>query len=259
MAKGMGYAEMAEALQTTQEAVDGRVTELFRRLADEAGQGESRAVDELKRLHEAVVDREASARTLRSFVPSQVAERLAERGAAMLQEELGGHRALLRHPGVLDDRAAQGALGVVRERIGRAEDRHTASPWNLSIVPPCSTTTSAIAERCRPTTSAISRAGSRSAIVENPRMSLNRTVTSSSCWAIGRRRRRGGRRPAAGRTSGASRADASCSTTAACRRFSSSTRARRPPRLRRHAPEQLGHLAVDRLLRGAERARPSAS
>jgi class 3 adenylate cyclase/DNA-binding NarL/FixJ family response regulator len=88
MAKGMGYSEMAEALQTTPEAVDRRVTELFRRLADEAGQGESRAVDELKRLHEAVVDREASARTLRSFVPSQVAERLAERGAATLQEEL---------------------------------------------------------------------------------------------------------------------------------------------------------------------------
>jgi len=88
MAKGMGYAEMAEALQSTQEAVDRRVTELFQRLAEEAGQGESRAVDELKRLHEAVVDREASARTLRSFVPSQVAQRLAERGAATLQEEL---------------------------------------------------------------------------------------------------------------------------------------------------------------------------
>jgi adenylate cyclase len=88
MAKGMGYAEMAEALQTSPEAVDRRVTELFRRLAEEAGQGESRAVDELKRLHEAVVDREASARTLRSFVPSQVAQRLAERGAATLDEEL---------------------------------------------------------------------------------------------------------------------------------------------------------------------------
>jgi class 3 adenylate cyclase/DNA-binding NarL/FixJ family response regulator len=88
MAKGMGYAEMAEALETTQEAVDRRVTELFQRLAEEAGQGESRAVDQLKRLHEAVVDRETSARTLRSFVPSQVAERLAERGAAALQEEL---------------------------------------------------------------------------------------------------------------------------------------------------------------------------
>ena len=60
----------------------------------------------------------------------------------------------------------------------------TASPWNLSIVPPCAATTSAIAERCLPTTAATSRAGRRSAIVEKPRMSLNSTVTSTSCGSI---------------------------------------------------------------------------
>jgi class 3 adenylate cyclase len=43
-------------------------------------------VDELKRLHAAVVDREASARALRSFVPSQVAERLVT--APIEQEEV---------------------------------------------------------------------------------------------------------------------------------------------------------------------------
>jgi len=77
MAKGCGYAEMAEALGTTQEAIDTKVTALFQRLASEAGRGASQAVDELKRLHSAVVDSEASARTLRSFVPSQFADRLA--------------------------------------------------------------------------------------------------------------------------------------------------------------------------------------
>src|SRR5207248_8233838 len=77
MATGAGYAEMAETLGTTQEAIDRRVTELFRRLADEAGRGASHAVDQLKKLHAAVVDREASARQLRSFVPSQFADRLA--------------------------------------------------------------------------------------------------------------------------------------------------------------------------------------
>jgi class 3 adenylate cyclase/ActR/RegA family two-component response regulator len=71
MAKGVGYSEMAEALGTTQEAIDRMVTGLFRRLASEGN------VDEFKRLHTAVVDREASARALRSFVPAQVAERLA--------------------------------------------------------------------------------------------------------------------------------------------------------------------------------------
>jgi class 3 adenylate cyclase/ActR/RegA family two-component response regulator len=76
MADGLGYEEMAERLGTTQEAIDRRVTELFGRLATEAGGGTASAVDQLKRLHAAVVDREASARTLRSFIPTQVAERL---------------------------------------------------------------------------------------------------------------------------------------------------------------------------------------
>jgi class 3 adenylate cyclase len=66
-----------------------RVTGLFQRLAEEAGGGTARAVDELKRLHAAVVDREASARTLRSFLPAQVAERLRSvPSAEKLQEEV---------------------------------------------------------------------------------------------------------------------------------------------------------------------------
>jgi len=89
MAKGYGYAEMADALGTTPEAMDRQVTGLFRRLALEGETGGTQAVDELKRLHEAVVDREASTRTLRSFVPSQVADRLAASpGKAIGQEEL---------------------------------------------------------------------------------------------------------------------------------------------------------------------------
>jgi adenylate cyclase len=89
MARGLGYEEMAEALGTTQEDIDGRVTDLFRRLADDAGRGAAGAVDELKRLHAAVVDRETSARALRSFVPTAVAERLKSvPSAEKLQEEV---------------------------------------------------------------------------------------------------------------------------------------------------------------------------
>jgi class 3 adenylate cyclase/ActR/RegA family two-component response regulator len=76
MARGLGYAEMAEELGTTQEAVDRRITETFARLAGEADRGASGAVRMLKELHAAVVDREASTRALREFVPSQVADRL---------------------------------------------------------------------------------------------------------------------------------------------------------------------------------------
>jgi adenylate cyclase len=80
MAKGLGYAEMAEALGTTQEAIDRMVTGLFRRLASDG------SVDEFKRLHSAVVDREASTRALRAFVPVQVADRLAMGEGAVQRE-----------------------------------------------------------------------------------------------------------------------------------------------------------------------------
>ncbi|MGH2678600.1 MAG: adenylate/guanylate cyclase domain-containing protein, partial [Actinomycetota bacterium] len=84
MAAGSGYAEMAQQLGTTQEAIDRRVTDLFERLAGQAGRGASHAVDELKRLHAAVIEREASTQALRSFVPSGVANRL---GSAPIEQE----------------------------------------------------------------------------------------------------------------------------------------------------------------------------
>ena len=87
MAKGLGYAEMAEALGTTQEAVDRRVTTLFRSLAAGAEGGGSAAVDELKRLHSAVVEKESSARTLRSYVPQQFAKKLAAAGGEAIEQE----------------------------------------------------------------------------------------------------------------------------------------------------------------------------
>ncbi|HZD80163.1 MAG TPA: adenylate/guanylate cyclase domain-containing protein [Actinomycetota bacterium] len=74
MSQGLGYEQMAERLGTTQEAVDRQVTELFRRLAGGDGGG---LVDEFKRLHAAVVEQATSRRTLASFVPQQLAERLA--------------------------------------------------------------------------------------------------------------------------------------------------------------------------------------
>jgi adenylate cyclase len=75
MSRGLGYAEMAAELGTTQEAVDRRVTELFRRMAGEGGgQG---LLDEFRRLHAAVVEQATSRKTLASFVPRQLADRLA--------------------------------------------------------------------------------------------------------------------------------------------------------------------------------------
>jgi class 3 adenylate cyclase/CheY-like chemotaxis protein len=77
MSRGLGYAEMADQLGTTQEAVDRQVTQYFRSLASEADGGGSAVVDELKRMHAAVVEKESSAQVLRSYVPSQVVDKLA--------------------------------------------------------------------------------------------------------------------------------------------------------------------------------------
>jgi class 3 adenylate cyclase/CheY-like chemotaxis protein len=86
MSQGLGYEQMAERLQTTQEAVDRRVTELFTRMATQAETGSAAAVDELKRLHAAVVAKQAAAATLSSYMPRRVAEMLAT--GDMGQEEL---------------------------------------------------------------------------------------------------------------------------------------------------------------------------
>jgi adenylate cyclase len=86
MAQGLGYEQMALALDTTQEAVDRRVTELFRRMASD--EGSSSAVDGMKRLHAAVVEQSITASSLRSFVPSQVADHLSGGQTKMIQQEL---------------------------------------------------------------------------------------------------------------------------------------------------------------------------
>jgi adenylate cyclase len=89
MSKGMGYEQMAEALGTTQEAVDGRVTDLFQRMASDAGSGSAAAVDGMKRLHAAVVEQSTTAHAFRSFVPEQVASRLADgQGAQQVELEV---------------------------------------------------------------------------------------------------------------------------------------------------------------------------
>jgi adenylate cyclase len=87
MAQGLGYEAMAASLGTTQEAVDRRVTELFRKMAGdgEAGTG---LLGEFKRLHAAVVEQSAAATSLKSYVPWQVADALARGGDAASQREL---------------------------------------------------------------------------------------------------------------------------------------------------------------------------
>jgi class 3 adenylate cyclase/FixJ family two-component response regulator len=78
MARGLGYEQMAIELGTTQEAVDRSVTSLFRTMAAKSEGGNAAVVDEMKRLHAAVVEKETRAIGLSSYVPQQVADRIAE-------------------------------------------------------------------------------------------------------------------------------------------------------------------------------------
>ncbi|HET9671440.1 MAG TPA: adenylate/guanylate cyclase domain-containing protein, partial [Actinomycetota bacterium] len=87
MAQGLGYEAIAADLRTTQEAVDRRVTELFRRMAGDGGAGAG-LLGEFKRLHAAVVEQSATASSLKSYVPWQVADALARGGDAASQREL---------------------------------------------------------------------------------------------------------------------------------------------------------------------------
>jgi class 3 adenylate cyclase/DNA-binding NarL/FixJ family response regulator len=87
MAQGLGYEAIAATLGTTQEAVDRRVTELFRRMAGDDGGG-SGLLGEFKRLHAAVVEQSATASSLKSYVPWQVADALARDVDAGSQREL---------------------------------------------------------------------------------------------------------------------------------------------------------------------------
>jgi adenylate cyclase len=88
MSQGMGYEQMAAAMGTTQESVDRQVTQLFRRMAVAAESGSTSAFDGMRRLHAAVVDKESSVTSLRSFIPQQVADKLeaGADGSAMSQE-----------------------------------------------------------------------------------------------------------------------------------------------------------------------------
>ena len=85
-------------------------------MAAGANSGGVSAVDDMKRLHAAVVAKQAAAATLSSYVPQRVAEKLAAgevetRGAR-------GDGAVQRHPRVLDDGRAAGG-DEIAEIVGR--------------------------------------------------------------------------------------------------------------------------------------------
>ncbi len=80
VAEGKPIKAIAAARRLTPEAVDAQVEDLFRKLAAEVSAGHQGALDRLRNLHRAIVDREEQGETLSRLLPGGIAEKLRNEG-----------------------------------------------------------------------------------------------------------------------------------------------------------------------------------
>jgi class 3 adenylate cyclase/FixJ family two-component response regulator len=81
VAEGKPIKAIAVSLQSTPEAVSADVEDLFLKLAQEASGGTHGALQRLKLLHKAIVDREEQGESLSRLLPGGIAQKLREQGA----------------------------------------------------------------------------------------------------------------------------------------------------------------------------------
>lgn len=81
VAEGRPMKAIAVTLHTTAEAVSDEVEELFLKLAQGASAGTQGALERLKLLHKAIVEREEQGESLSRLLPGGVAEKLRDQGA----------------------------------------------------------------------------------------------------------------------------------------------------------------------------------
>jgi len=87
VAEGKPIKAIAAARRTTPEAIDAQVQELFRKLAAEVSAGHQGALDRLRNLHRAIVDREEQGETLSRLLPGGIAEKLRTEGRRIGETE----------------------------------------------------------------------------------------------------------------------------------------------------------------------------
>jgi adenylate cyclase len=85
VAEGRPIKAIAVAQQSSPEAVAGGVEGLFRKLAEGAGRGDERALQRLRMLHRAIVEREEQGERLSRLLPAGLAEQV-QRGDARIGE-----------------------------------------------------------------------------------------------------------------------------------------------------------------------------
>jgi adenylate cyclase len=87
VAEGKPIKAIAAARRLTPEAVDAQVEDLFRKLAAEVSAGHQGALDRLRNLHRAIVDREEQGETLSRLLPGGIAEKLRREGRRIGETE----------------------------------------------------------------------------------------------------------------------------------------------------------------------------
>jgi adenylate cyclase len=88
VAEGRPIKAIAVSLQSSPEAVSGDVERLFRKVAEGAGRGDERALQRLRMLHQAIVEREEQGERLSRLLPSGLAEQVREGGRRIGETEM---------------------------------------------------------------------------------------------------------------------------------------------------------------------------
>jgi class 3 adenylate cyclase/DNA-binding NarL/FixJ family response regulator len=142
VAAGRTIKAIAGAERSTAAAVEARVERLFLQLAEGVSTGEAGALDRLRRLHQAIVEREEQGETLSRLLPTGIAEKLLAGGhgvgeterldVTVLMSDIRGYTSIAEHadPAVLAqqlnrhraemNRAILGAGGTVMQYVGDA-------------------------------------------------------------------------------------------------------------------------------------------
>jgi class 3 adenylate cyclase/DNA-binding NarL/FixJ family response regulator len=87
VANGRTIKSISGTLHTTPSAIDDRVERLFVHLAEGVSSGHTGALDRLRRLHRAIVEREEQGQTLSRLLPTGLAEQLIAQGRAIGETE----------------------------------------------------------------------------------------------------------------------------------------------------------------------------
>jgi adenylate cyclase len=127
VAAGRTIKAIAAAGHTTPAAVEARIESLFRRLADGVSAGQAGALERLRRLHQAIVEREEQGETLSRLLPTGVARRLLAGGrgvgeterldVTVIMSDIRGYTTIAEH---VDPAVLAGQLNRHRAEMNRA-------------------------------------------------------------------------------------------------------------------------------------------